>query len=109
MKKRLMFLILFVFFAGCSDSGIKNNDIEETDDNYLEEVDDSVDESAVEDENEDENDEDIIEEFKFDIQRIYNDVAWFAHADRTGRQPGTPGNVASVEYVKSLFEELGLT
>ncbi len=105
MKKQLALLVLFVFFAGCSDSGIKNSDIEETGDNYLEEVDDSVDESAVEDEN----DEDIIEEFKFDIQRIYNDVAWFAHADRTGRQPGTPGNVAAVEYVKSLFEELGLT
>jgi hypothetical protein len=104
MKKQLALLVLFVFFAGCGDSGIKNTDREETDDNLFEEVDDSADEYDAEGEN----DEDITEVFQFDIQRIYDDTAWLAHADRTGRQPGTQGNIDSVEYVRALFEELGL-
>ncbi len=54
-------------------------------------------------------DADIEEPVEFDIDRIYNDVAWLAHDDRTGRLPGTAGNEVSVEYVRALFEELGLT
>jgi len=54
-------------------------------------------------------DADTDEEFEFDIQRVFDDVAWLAHDDRTGRLPGTPGNEAAVEYVRELFEDLGLT
>lgn len=54
-------------------------------------------------------DVDVEEPVEFDIQRIFDDVAWLAHDDRGGRLPGAGGNTASVEYVRALFEELGLT
>jgi hypothetical protein len=54
-------------------------------------------------------DTDTGEPFEFDIQRVFDDVAWLAHDDRTGRGPGTPGNDDAVEYVRSLFDELGLS
>jgi hypothetical protein len=49
------------------------------------------------------------EEFEFDLQRVFDDVAWLADDERAGREPGTPGNAAAVEYVRTLFDELGLT
>lgn len=105
MKKFLISLTILIFFAGCSDDGRVKSDLEESvDDAVYEESDDIPDDDPVDSEN----DEDSTEKFSFDIQRVYNDVAWFAHADRTGRQPGTQGNIDSVKYVRSLFEELGL-
>lgn len=105
MKKFLISLTILIFFAGCSDDGRVKSDLEESvDDTVYEESDDIPDDDPVDSEN----DEDSTEKFSFDIQRVYNDVAWFAHADRTGRQPGTQGNADSVEYVRALFDELGL-
>ncbi|HOB71968.1 MAG TPA: hypothetical protein PKM18_09315, partial [bacterium] len=105
MKEFLISLTILIFFAGCSDDGRVKSDLEESvDDAVYEESDDIPDDDPVDSEN----DEDSTEKFSFDIQRVYNDVAWFAHADRTGRQPGTQGNADSVEYVRALFDELGL-
>jgi hypothetical protein len=105
MKKFLISLTILIFFAGCSDDGRVKSDLEESvDDAIYEGSDDIADDDPVDSEN----DEDSTEKFSFDIQRVYDDVAWLAHADRTGRQPGTQGNADSVEYVRALFDELGL-
>jgi len=109
MKIKLIFLAVALFLYGCSDNSsetktkdesVDTTDIEEINDTWSDETKTDIDEP---------DDEDITEEFSFDIQRIYNDVAWLAHEDRTGRQPGTQGNKDAVEYVRQLFEELGLT
>lgn len=41
-------------------------------------------------------------------QRIFDDVAYLAADERGGRQPGTEGNEAALQYVESVFEEYGL-
>jgi hypothetical protein len=47
--------------------------------------------------------------FQIDPQRIYDDVAWLADDAREGREAGTAGNRAALDYVAAAFEEMGLT
>ncbi len=46
--------------------------------------------------------------FEIDAQRIYDDVAWLADDAREGREAGTAGNQAALDYVASAFEAMGL-
>ena len=109
MKIKLIFLAVALFLCGCSD---RSSDTKKNDDTIdvadTEEVNDTESDEAEADADE-QDDEAEIEKFSFDAQRVYDDVAWLAHEDRTGRQPGTQGNKDAVEYVRQLFEELGLT
>ncbi len=45
---------------------------------------------------------------EIDPQRIYDDVAWLADDARAGRYPGEPGNDDALDYVQTLFEDLGM-
>ena len=45
---------------------------------------------------------------QIDPQRIYDDVALLASDEWGGRAPATEGNEAAVEYVRALFEDIGL-
>jgi Peptidase family M28 len=47
--------------------------------------------------------------FELDQDRVFGDVAWLAHDDRGGREPGTAGNEAAMDYIETHFMELGLT
>ena len=109
MKKIFIIIIagLFLVFTGCGSSEKKKSDADEFQDS------DTVNDYETEDDftpDADENaDADADEGFSFNIQRVFNDVAWLSSADRTGRAPGTQGNDDAVEYVKTLFNDLDLT
>lgn len=112
MKKIFIFLMTLFFFvlAGCGSSKEKPNDADEyqndsADENGL----DNDDENFQEPDQDEGPDADADEGFSFNIQRVFDDVAWLSSADRTGRAPGTQGNDDAVEYVKTLFNDLGLT
>ncbi len=108
MRKTVFFLLFLLFFCfGCSESTEDKSDADETKDESIVEIpDEEIEEEA--DEEFDDTDDEQTEKFKFDIQRVYDDVAWLAHDDRAGRLPGTAGNDEAVEYVRKLFEELDL-
>jgi hypothetical protein len=47
--------------------------------------------------------------FELDPQRVLDDVELLASDDFRGRAAGTPGNEAALDYVESVFVDLGLT
>ncbi len=104
----LMFISLFLF--SCSGKSGNENGTDETNDETVVDIPDEEieDEAGEEICDIDQTGDEDAEEFQFDIQRVYDDVAWLAHDDRTGRLPGTKGNDDAVEYVRQLFEELDL-
>ncbi|MBW2458306.1 MAG: M28 family peptidase [Deltaproteobacteria bacterium] len=52
---------------------------------------------------------DPLEPFEIDPQRVYDDVAYLASPELEGRLPGEAGNEEALDYVETLFTELGLT
>ena len=47
--------------------------------------------------------------FEIDPQRVWDDVVYLASPALEGRRPGDPGNEAALDYVETLFTDLGLT
>jgi len=47
-------------------------------------------------------------DFEIDPERIWDDMVWLADEERGGREPGTEGNEAALDYVTDLLVELGL-
>ena len=64
---------------------------------------------CTEDPNDDDDDttDDFVPE-AIDPDRMFADVEVLASAEFAGREPGTPGNDLTVDYVEAIFEELGL-
>jgi len=109
MKKIIFFLLLSFFICfGCSESTNDKNDIDETKDETADEIADETVDGETNDIDDDDNDEDEAGGYKFSVERVYEDVAWLAHDDRAGRMPGTEQIKDAANYVKDLFEELGL-
>ena len=46
--------------------------------------------------------------FEIDPQRIYDDVAWLSDDAREGREAGTAGNQAALDYVAAAFAAMGV-
>lgn len=112
MERFFIFMtaLFFFIFAGCGSSKEMVNDADGYQDDPADESGFDTDEDNVQDADQNEDaDADVDEEFSFNIQRVFDDVAWLSNADRTGRAPGTQGNIDAIEYVKDLFDELGLT
>lgn len=99
--------IFFLIFTGCKNPDEKGSDIDDTVNTADHDDAGNDDYSASDTDGEDDiaNDGD----FRFNFQRVFDDVAWLSSADRAGRAPGTDGNSDAVKYVKTIFDDLGLS
>ncbi|MDP7111283.1 MAG: M28 family peptidase, partial [Myxococcota bacterium] len=75
------------------------------------EVDDDVngdDDASGDDDATGDDDTSTVDPEEIDPQRIHDDVTLLSSDEFGGREPGTEGNEAAVEYVEGVFEALGL-
>ncbi len=104
-----LLLIFVVVTAACGDPEEPNPDGGDADADADADSDGDLDEESDAD-GDDDGDADADSEpaFEFDRDRMFDDVAWLAAAERGGRAPGTEENEAALDYVEDVFEELGL-